>query len=392
MHDRQGHFIDFSGCGNTLNINHPTVLTLIMNSLHYCVSELHIDGFRFDLAAALCRDEQGNVLPVPPLLAAISSDPLLANTKLIAEPWDISGLYQVGNFFPPASERWMEWNGRYRDTVRRFLKGLGRSKGEFATRLAGSQDLYGSRGPAHSINFITAHDGFCLHDLVSYNQKHNLDNGEQNRDGNNDNNSWNCGHEGETEDPEILELRVRQMCNLHLALMVSRGVPMLLMGDEYGHTRQGNNNPWCQDNEKNWFSWSHLEENSLFFSFYSQLLAFRKTHPLLTKNSFLADHEICWHGRTLNHPSWNNNDPMLAYTLYDNESERDLFIAFNANHLPVAIEIPTPGNHSQWKWIAYTGLPLEEILYPEALAPIDQFTRFSMSAHSALILERTSQS
>ena len=244
-----GHYYNFSGTGNTLNCNHPIVRSMVRDCLRYWVSEYHIDGFRFDLASILGRDQNGAPLPNPPLLETLAYDPILANAKLIAEAWDAGGLYQVGTF--PAYERWAEWNGKYRDDIRQFVKGDKGMVGALSARIQGSPDLYGERGPWATVNFVTAHDGFTLWDLVSYNNKHNYANGEDGRDGANDNYSWNCGWEGETDDPTILGLRERQFKNFLTILMVSQGVPMLLMGDEVGHTKHGNNNTYCHDNDLN---------------------------------------------------------------------------------------------------------------------------------------------
>ena len=264
MLDGENQYRNYTGCGNTLNCNHPIMRYLILDSFRYWVAEMHVDGFRFDLASILYRGEKGEVLQNPPIVDVISEDPVLADVKFIAEPWDANGLYQVGSFYCE-SKRWSEWNARYRDCTRKFLRGEKGLKGEFATRLCGSQDLYNeSRSPSTSINFVTCHDGFSLKDLVSYNQKHNLDNGEDNRDGTNENDSWNCGVEGPTNDMQIMALRERQMRNFHLALIISQGVPMFHMGDEYGHTKMGNNNTWCQDNDLNWFLWDELKKNQAF--------------------------------------------------------------------------------------------------------------------------------
>ena len=255
----EGYYFNFSGTGNTLNCNNPVVRGMVLDALRYWAAEYHIDGFRFDLAAILGRDQDGAPMLNPPLLEVLAHDPVLAKCKLIAEAWDAGGLYQVGSF--PAFGRWSEWNGKYRDTLRRWIKGDGGLASELALRLQGSPDLYASRGPTASINFITCHDGFTLMDMVSYNDKHNEANGENNNDGANDNNSWNSGWEGETDDPEIKALRFRQMKNAFALLMVSQGVPMLLMGDEMGHTQRGNNNLYCHDNELSWLDWNLLEKN-----------------------------------------------------------------------------------------------------------------------------------
>src|SRR5262245_9985236 len=278
------YYMDFTGCGNTPNTRHPRTLQLIMDSLRYWVTEMHVDGFRFDLAATLGRT-QLVVDHMSAFFSIIHQDPILSQVKLIAEPWDVGpGGYQVGNF----PVLWAEWNGRYRDCVRKFWKGDGGTVSEFATRLTGSSDLYmdDGRRPTASINFITCHDGFCLQDLVSYNDKHNEANGEENRDGANDNNSWNCGAEGQTQDEAILELRERQKRNLLATLLISQGVPMLLAGDELSHTQQGNNNPYCQDTELTWLNWEMTPAKQSMLDFARRIIQLRRTQPALQRRRF----------------------------------------------------------------------------------------------------------
>ena len=276
-----GRYQNFSGCGNTLNANHPIVQQLIRDSLRYWVTEYRIDGFRFDLASILGRSEDGSPLNNPPLLKNIAYDPILSHTKLIAEAWDAGGLYQVGSF--PSWKRWSEWNGRYRDDLRRFLKGDAGTAKAAALRIAGSHDLYhpDARGNDASINFITCHDGFTLHDLYTYNEKHNLANGWNNADGENFNLSWNCGTEGESDDPRILRLRLRLAKNALCVLLASHGTPMLRAGDEMGKTQRGNNNAYCQDNEISWIDWNDLERNADLFEFTRWMIRYRLTHPSL---------------------------------------------------------------------------------------------------------------
>ncbi len=278
-----GYYYNFSGCGNTLNCNHPIVQNMIVNCLRYWVIEYRIDGFRFDLASILGRNEDGSPMSKPPLLQALAFDPVLGDVKLIAEAWDAGGLYQVGNF--PSWERWAEWNGKYRDDMRRFLKGDEGFAEIAAHRISGSYDIYdvNSRKNA-SVNFITCHDGFTLHDLYSYNEKHNEKNGWNSTDGANDNNSWNCGVEGETDDPSINALRLRMMKNACAVLMCSRGNPMFLSGDEFGNTQFGNNNAYCQDTEVSWLNWNQLDENRELFDFFKAMIAFRKKHRCLRTN------------------------------------------------------------------------------------------------------------
>ena len=274
-----GDYLNFSGCGNTVNCNHPVVRDQILSCLRFWVAEMHVDGLRFDLASVFGRDGNGNVLADPPIVEQIVEDGVLADTKLIAEPWDAAGLYQVGRF--PFGRRWSEWNGRYRDDVRRFWRGEAGLAGDLATRLSGSADLYQSNGraPHNSINFITCHDGFTLWDLVSYNEKHNEANGEDNRDGAPENFSWNCGVEGPTADPQILERRRRQARNLMATLLLAQGVPMILAGDEFLRTQEGNNNAWCQDNDISWIDWSLTEKNADFLRFTRMLHRPAETSP-----------------------------------------------------------------------------------------------------------------
>lgn len=378
--DSKGKYLDFSGCGNTFNCSHPIASELILHSLRYWVYEMHVDGFRFDLATVFLRNQKGEPKETSSLIKAITADPILANTKLIAEPWDAGGLYRVGSFAPPQS-RWSEWNGSYRDDVRSFIKGDAKAKNLFATRLCGSQDIYG-RGhtPCTSLNFITCHDGFTLSDLVSYNTKHNMSNGEENRDGTQDNRSWNCGAEGVTKDKKIMELRSRQMRNLHVALMISQGIPMVLMGDEYGHTKQGNNNTWCQDNALNWFLWDKLDENGAFYRFYRLMIHFRKEHPQLCKGEFLSDQDIIWHGKEGKQPHWNNDDHFIAFTL---KGEHDLFIAFNASSKPVTVTFPQ-GKYP-WHWVVNTSSPSPNDFF-EGRGPKAQ-PNIMMTPYSAIILK-----
>ncbi len=286
--DENGKYLNYSGCGNTVNCNHPVVRDLIMTCLRYWVGDMHVDGFRFDLASILGRDRRGQVMVEPPVVESITEDGVLADTKLIAEPWDAAGLYQVGDF--PFGRRWSEWNGKYRDDVRRFWKGDAGFVGPLASRIGGSSDLYQRSGrlPRHSVNFVTCHDGFTLRDLVSYEKKNNRANGENNRDGGNDNQSWNCGAEGDTTDPEILALRRRQAKNMMTTLMLSQGVPMILAGDEFLRTQKGNNNAWCQDNDISWVNWDLAEENSEFLRFVRELIWLRKRHPILRRRRFFT--------------------------------------------------------------------------------------------------------
>ncbi len=377
---------DFTGCGNTVNTNHAAVQELIINCLRYWVTEMHVDGFRFDLASIFSRDSKGIPLSLAPIVKAITEDPILADTKLIAEPWDAAGLYQVGSF-AGKSPRWLEWNDKYRDCVRRFIKGMPGTNGDFAKRLSGSEDLYHDRSPCHSINFVTAHDGFTLADLVSYNMKHNMDNGEQNQDGTNHNESWNHGIEGPTDDPAILQLRRQQMRNLHLALMLSQGTPMLLMGDEYAHSKNGNNNTWCHDSELNWFLWDRLQANSGFLRFYKGLIRFRKQHPIVRRNTFLTADDIDWHGVRPMQIEWHSNLALVAFTLKDHENRNDLYAAFNAQHAALSIQLPAPPEGKSWHWVVDTAAPSPNDFFADGQGPIMKDNIFTMTPYSAILLE-----
>ncbi len=353
--DSNGRYLNFSGCGNTLNCNHPVVRTLINDCLHYWVMEMHVDGFRFDLASILGRGKTGEPLPDPPLLERLAYDPVLANTKLIAEAWDAAGLYQVGTF--PAWGRWAEWNGRYRDDLRRFVRGDSGLVPALAERLKGSPDLYARSGrqAQHSINFVTCHDGFTLADLVSYNQKHNEANGEDNRDGADGNFSWNCGVEGTTDDPEILALRRRQMRNFLILLFSSGGVPMLLAGDEFGRTQRGNNNAYCQDNETGWVDWRLAETNRDLVELVRSLIAFRRGHEVFGRIDWASpsgrEHaEVLFHGVRLHQPDWSQDSRSLAMEAHW-RGER-IFLIANAYWEPLEFELP---RDIQWKAVFYSG-------------------------------------
>lgn len=366
----QGEYLNYSGCGNTFNCNHPVVRDFVLNCLRYWVSEFHIDGFRFDLASILGRAADGTPLANPPLLEALAMDPILSKTKLIAEAWDAGGLYQVGTF--PSYGRWAEWNGKFRDCVRRALKSDAGQMRELAQRLLGSPDIYPTRGPTASINFVTCHDGFTLADLVSYNDKHNEANGEENRDGANDNHSWNCGAEGATTDAGILELRRRQMKNALTILFLSQGVPMLLMGDEIGRSQQGNNNTYCQDNPLNWMDWTLVETNQELLQFCRGLIAFRHRHPVLrrrvhvgTLSEFGDGIEVSWHGTMVNRPDWSDHNRVLALVLTAADGDRldVLYVALNLYWEPVEFELPAPPPHYCWQRCVNTGLPAPDDLW-----------------------------
>jgi isoamylase len=355
--DRQ-YYMNYSGCGNTLNANHPITEKLIVDALHFWASEMHVDGFRFDEAVILCRDENGQPLFHPPVIWQIELSEILADTKVIAEAWDAAGLYEVG-YFP--GRRWGEWNGRYRDAIRRFVKGdQGYMDGQIlvgrvADAIAGSADIFQASGelPINSINFITAHDGFTLNDLVSYNEKHNEANGEGNQDGINENLSWNCGVEGETDNPDIEALRQRQIKNFAALLLLSQGVPMFVAGDEIRRTQRGNNNAYCQDNEISWFDWNLAEKNREMFRFFKQMIAFRSSHPLLRRDRFFTGEinqrglpDIGWHGCRLNSPGWYDpSSRVLAFTLggftdEDRSDDVDIHVMLNMEWEDLDFDVP----------------------------------------------------
>jgi isoamylase len=363
----EGYYYNFSGTGNTLNCNNPIVRDMVLDALRYWASEYHIDGFRFDLAAILGRDPWGAPLANPPLLEALAFDPILGKCKLIAEAWDAGGLYQVGSF--PAYGRWAEWNGRYRDTIRRFVKGDSGLVGAFAQAVQGSPDLYRGRGPTASINFVTCHDGFTMYDLVSYNHKHNYANGEDNRDGNDDNHSWNCGWEGPTDDPGINALRKQQIKNMVAILMVSQGVPMFLMGDEVGRTKGGNNNTYCHDNELNWLDWSLMDTNKDLYRFFKHSIAFRHAHPVLRNKDHFRNQDyvgsgyadISWHGTRAWNADWSGN--VIAFMLCGKHakggSEEDDYIYVAANMHWDALPFELPGLPANMKWHVFANTGLE---------------------------------
>ncbi|MCB1212869.1 MAG: glycogen-debranching protein, partial [Chlamydiia bacterium] len=346
LFDSNGRYANYTGCGNTLNCNHPVVIQLILDALRYWVVDMHVDGFRFDLASIFLRGREGEPLTSSPLVEAISEDPILARTKLIAEPWDASGLYHVGHF-ASKKRRWAEWNDRYRDGVREFIKGTGEAS-ECALRICGSQDLYHSTSPLSSLNYVTSHDGFTLRDLVSYNHKNNLANGENNADGSDHNHSWNCGSEGPTDDPDILRLREKQMRNYVLALMVSQGIPMFKMGDEYGHTKQGNNNTWCHDNALNWFQWNELDKNREFFRFCKLTFLLRQRLAIFRHSSFFTDLEVAWHGQAPYQPRWSSGSKLLALTLLDPANNCEAYVAFNTASQEVEVSLPQPKQGQSW--------------------------------------------
>ena len=366
----EGYYYNFSGTGNTLNCNNPVVRNLVLDCLRYWASEYHIDGFRFDLASILGRDPWGAPLNNPPLLESLAFDPILSSCKLIAEAWDAGGLYQVGTF--PAFGRWSEWNGKYRDTARRYLKGDEGQVGELAQRIQGSPDLYqwNGRSQATSINFITCHDGFTLADLVSFDQKHNEANGEFNRDGGDDNHSWNCGAEGWTDNPEILELRRKQAMNALGLLMTSRGTPMLLMGDEFGRSQHGNNNAYCIDSPVSWVDWNLLKSNEHLFNFAQALIAFRHQHPCLRVNRF--DHggsdifpSCSFHGTKPWNVDWSSESRQLGWMMSsqtDDGQSDTVYVAANSAHYATWFELPQLPEVYEWDLCFNTGNQVEPYL------------------------------
>jgi glycogen operon protein len=387
-----GKYLNFSGCGNTFNCNHPVVRDLLLGCLRYWVAQMHIDGLRFDLASILGRDPDGKVLADPPVIAQIAEDGVLASTKLIAEPWDAEGLNHLGHF--PYGRRWSEWNGLYRDQVRRFWGGEAGLAGALATRLCGSSDLYepSSRRPTHSVNFVTCHDGFTLWDLVSYNHKHNRANGEENRDGSDNNFSWNCGVEGPTDDPYILGLRKRQARNLFATLMLSQGVPMILAGDEFLRSQCGNNNAWCQDNEISWLDWRLAEANADFLRFAREMIALRKRHPALRRRTFLRPGDVTWHGIVPGRPDFTSSSRTLALMLdgrrTGREADQDIYMAFNSWKEAVTFTIPQGPQGRPWLRVVDTARasPLD-IVSPEEEGPVvPAGSGYAVGPHSLVVL------
>ena len=353
----RSRYANYTGCGNTLNANNPVVRRMILDSLRYWVEEMHVDGFRFDLASILTRDASGHVLANPPVLWDIEMDPLLAGTKMIAEAWDAAGLYQVGGF---VGDSWKEWNGKFRDDARSFFRGEEGSVARFADRLLGSPEIYGQeeREPEQSVNFVTCHDGFTLNDLVSYNEKHNEANGENNRDGADDNRSWNCGIEGPTDDLEVEKLRNRQVKNFLTVTMLSLGVPMILMGDEVRRTQGGNNNAYCQDNEISWFSWALVAKHADVHRFVTLLIARRLLRDAeherrrMSLNQLLRQARIAWHGVRLNHPDWSASSHSLAFTAEIKKEEMLLHLILNFYWEALDFELPDSRQGNPWRrWI-----------------------------------------
>jgi len=384
-------YLDFTGCGNTVSCNHPVVAQWLIECLTFWAAEMHVDGFRFDLAGVLSRDETGKALSHAPVIAGIEFAPALADVHLIAEAWDAGGLYQVGSF---PGFRWAEWNGRYRDAVRRFLRGEPGHLGEIATRIAGSSDLYAWAGktPQSSVNYVTCHDGFTLYDLVSYDRKHNSANGESNRDGRDDNYSWNSGVEGATDDAEILRVRAQRACNFMAVLLLSQGVPMLTAGDEVLRTQRGNNNAYCQDNDLSWLDWSFSPGARAMLRFTRELIALRKRHPSLRRTRFLngsaagSPAEIHWYGESLAPPAW--EDPaarVLCFTMAGSvPQEKALHVMINMAPTVRNLPLPEPAVHN-WRRIADTTLVAPDDIVPAGVALAGTFYR--LGPHGVAICE-----
>ena len=380
----RSRYANYSGTGNTLNSNHPIVRRMIVDSLRYWVEQMHVDGFRFDLASILARDSNGHVMSNPPILWDIESDPVLAGTKMIAEAWDAAGLYQVGSFI---GDSWKEWNGRFRDDVRSFMRGENGSVGRFADRLLGSHELYGHehREAEQSVNFVTCHDGFTINDLVSYNEKHNNANGEQNRDGTDDNRSWNCGIEGPNDGPAIESLRNRQVKNFLTATLLSFGVPMIGMGDEVRRTQNGNNNPYCLDNENSWFDWSLLMKHADVHRFAKLLMARRvlrdvgPEHKRMTLTQLIRAGIKGWHGVKLNQPDWSDHSHSIALSAELPHEAMCVSLIFNAYWEPLEFELPhlEGGTDVIWRrWIdTYLDSPQDIVEWQKAPAILERTYR-----------------
>jgi isoamylase len=367
----RSRYANYSGTGNTLNANHPIVRRMVLDSIRYWVEEMHVDGFRFDLASILARDSSGYVMTNPPVLLDIESDPNLAGTKMIAEAWDAAGLYQVGSF---VGDSWKEWNGRFRDDIRGFFRSDHGSLRRFADRLLGSHEIYRhkEREAEQSVNFVTCHDGFTLNDLVSYNQKHNEANGEDNRDGTDDNRSWNCGMEGPTNDPGIERLRNRQLKNFFTVTMLSLGLPMFAMGDEVRRTQHGNNNAYCQDNESNWFDWSLVTKHADVHRFVKLLIArrlMRDTGPerrRMTLSQLISGATKNWHGTKLHRPDWSDQSHSVAFSAELKGEGLLVHFIFNAYWEPLEFELPRPEKSEGGSWRRWIDTFLEA---PQDIVP-----------------------
>jgi glycogen operon protein len=393
LEDGGARYANYSGCGNTLNANHSIVRRLILDSLRYWVEEMHVDGFRFDLASILSRDPSGQVLADPPVLWDIESDPALAGIKIMAEAWDAAGLYQVGRF---VGDSWKEWNGRFRDDVRGFFRGEDGTVQRFADRLVGSPEVYGheEREPEQSVNFVTCHDGFTLNDLVSYDRKHNEANGENNRDGSDDNRSWNFGVEGPTDDPAVERLRNRQVKNFLTVTLLAVGLPMILMGDEVRRTQRGNNNLYCHDDERAWFDWTLLDRHRDVHRFVSLLNArrvlrdARHEHQRLSLAQMILAANKAWHGVRLHEPDWGLSSHSLALTLELREERRLAHFLFNAYWEPLEFELPPVGSGRPDPWRRWidTALDSPHDIVPWQTAPSVHGARYRTEARSVVVL------
>jgi glycogen operon protein len=391
--DDKRYYKDYTGTGNTINANNPEVRDHILAALRQWAVEMHIDGFRFDLAAVLGRGRSGELLSNPPLLSWIAEDPILREVKLIAEAWDAAGAYQVGSF---SKRRWAEWNGRYRDDVRRFWRGDDGMLGSFASRICGSADIYAKsgKGPEASINYVTSHDGFTLNDLVTYGSKHNEANGENNHDGTDANYSENYGAEGETKDAAIETVRKRQIKNFLLTLLVSRGVPMLLGGDEIRRTQDGNNNAYCQDNETSWLDWSSLEQNREIFRFARGVIAFRSAHPVLSKEQFYTDSDIHWFGAQGGLPNWGGAQEKRFGCMIQEDGGGALFLMFNAGTDGTDFSVPPPPQGLGWhRAIDTSSAAPQDLLAPGEETFVDHSKPYRLEARtSALLLAKQTNS
>lgn len=397
--NRREFYMNFSGCGNTVNCNHPVVRDFILESLRYWVLEYHIDGFRFDLASILSRSQEGMLLKFPPLTNAIAEDPVLGKTKIIAEPWDAGGAYQLGGF---PGGRWAEWNDRFRDDIRRFWRGDEHVSTDAATRISGSSDLFAlsGRAPYHSINYISCHDGFTMNDLVSYNGKHNEENGEGNRDGSDSNWSYNHGYEGPTLNPSIEKMRNRQMRNFILTLMISQGTPMLLGGDEFRRGQQGNNNAYCQDNDISWFDWGNCGLNARLVSFTRKAIQLRKDYAVFRRTEFFRGSvdgkkpDIQWYAADGSNPDWSKISRFLAFMLRGSPAEEsggtpgsDFYIAANTDRKDILVRIPTAQLSRRWYRIADTSIEDDSsMLSVENAEALLTQERYVLPASSLLIL------
>ena len=384
--DDKRYYRDYTGTGNTINANHPVVRDHILTALRYWVMEMHVDGFRFDLASVLGRGRSGNLLPDPPLLERIAEDPILRNVKIIAEAWDAAGAYEVGSF---SERRWAEWNGQYRDDVRRFWRGDEGLLGLVAQRICGSADIYSKSGksPESSINFVTCHDGFTLQDLVSYREKHNESNGENNHDGTSANFSENYGVEGETTDGRIESVRKRQVKNFLLTLFISRGVPMLLGGDEFRRTQRGNNNAYCQDNETSWYDWNYLQQHQEIYRFTRGMIAFRRAHRILSIEQFYTDAEVHWFSPHGDLPHWTDpKEKQFACLIYEIDHQA-LYLMFNAGAEAVDFYLPPMPNSARWHLAVDTSHEAPEDLFDEGNEPLlDRSQAYHLNARSSAIL------